>query len=88
VIAKPAEQTPLIAHEAICLLHEAGVPKDVLLCLPGAGDVGAALTSHPKIGGVAFTGSTETAHARSTARWPPRTGRSCRSSPKPAGSTR
>ncbi|MBU4527301.1 MAG: bifunctional proline dehydrogenase/L-glutamate gamma-semialdehyde dehydrogenase PutA [Hoeflea sp.] len=63
VIAKPAEQTPLIAHEAIMLLHEAGVPKDVLLCLPGAGDVGAALTSHPKIGGVAFTGSTETARA-------------------------
>ena len=63
VIAKPAEQTPLIAHEAVKLLHEAGLPKDVLLCLPGAGDVGAALTSHPKIGGVAFTGSTETARA-------------------------
>ncbi|WP_417424560.1 bifunctional proline dehydrogenase/L-glutamate gamma-semialdehyde dehydrogenase PutA [Hoeflea sp.] len=63
VIAKPAEQTPLIAHEVISLLHEAGVPKDVLLCLPGEGDVGAALTSHPKIGGVAFTGSTETARA-------------------------
>ena len=63
VIAKPAEQTPLIAHEAIRLLHEAGVPEDVLLCLPGAGDVGAALTSHPKIGGVAFTGSTDTARA-------------------------
>ncbi|MEM5474026.1 bifunctional proline dehydrogenase/L-glutamate gamma-semialdehyde dehydrogenase PutA [Hoeflea sp. AS60] len=63
VIAKPAEQTSLIAHEAIQLLHQAGVPKDVLLCLPGEGDVGAALTSHPKIGGVAFTGSTETARA-------------------------
>ena len=63
VIAKPAEQTSLVAHEAIQLLHEAGVPKDVLLCLPGEGDVGAALTSHPKIGGVAFTGSTETARA-------------------------
>jgi RHH-type proline utilization regulon transcriptional repressor/proline dehydrogenase/delta 1-pyrroline-5-carboxylate dehydrogenase len=63
VIAKPAEQTPLIAHEAIRLLHEAGVPENVLSCLPGAGDVGAALTSHPKIGGVAFTGSTETARA-------------------------
>ena len=63
VIAKPAEQTPLIAHEAIKLLHEAGVPKNVLLCLPGAGDVGAALTAHPRIGGVAFTGSTETARA-------------------------
>ncbi|WP_420407072.1 bifunctional proline dehydrogenase/L-glutamate gamma-semialdehyde dehydrogenase PutA [Hoeflea sp.] len=63
VIAKPAEQTPLVAHEAVSLLHEAGVPADVLMCLPGEGDVGAALTSHPKIGGVAFTGSTETAHA-------------------------
>jgi len=63
VIAKPAEQTSLVAHEAIQLLHEAGVPKDVLLCLPGEGDVGAALTSHPKIGGVAFTGSTDTARA-------------------------
>lgn len=63
VIAKPAEQTSLVAHEAICLMHEAGVPKDVLLCLPGEGDVGAALTSHPKIGGVAFTGSTDTARA-------------------------
>jgi len=63
VIAKPAEQTPLVAHEAIAVMHEAGVPKDVLLCLPGAGDVGAALTSHPKIGGVAFTGSTDTARA-------------------------
>ena len=63
VIAKPAEQTSLVAHEAVLLLHEAGVPKDVLLCLPGEGDVGAALTSHPRIGGVAFTGSTETARA-------------------------
>ncbi|MEQ8739652.1 MAG: L-glutamate gamma-semialdehyde dehydrogenase, partial [Hoeflea sp.] len=63
VIAKPAEQTPLVAHEAVSLLHEAGVPADVLMCLPGEGDVGAALTAHPKIGGVAFTGSTETAHA-------------------------
>ncbi|WP_299860268.1 bifunctional proline dehydrogenase/L-glutamate gamma-semialdehyde dehydrogenase PutA [uncultured Hoeflea sp.] len=63
VIAKPAEQTPLIAHEAVVLLHEAGVPQDVLMYLPGAGDVGAALTAHPKIGGVAFTGSTETARA-------------------------
>ena len=63
VIAKPAEQTPLIAYEAIRILHEAGVPKDVLIFLPGEGDVGAALTAHPKIGGVAFTGSTQTAQA-------------------------
>ena len=63
VIAKPAEQTPLIAYEAVRLMHEAGVPKDVLIYLPGAGDVGAALTAHPAIAGVAFTGSTETARA-------------------------
>ena len=63
VVAKPAEQTPLIAYEAVRLMHEAGVPKDVLVYLPGAGDVGAALTAHPAIAGVAFTGSTETARA-------------------------
>ena len=63
VIAKPAEQTPLIAYEAIRILHDAGVPKDALIFLPGEGDVGAALTKHPKIGGVAFTGSTQTAQA-------------------------
>ena len=61
VLAKPAEQTPLIAHEAVKLLHEAGVPRSALQLLPGAGDVGAALTSDPRVGGVAFTGSTETA---------------------------
>lgn len=64
VIAKPAEQTPLIAAEAVRLLHEAGIPADVLHLLPGDGaTVGAALTADPRIGGVAFTGSTETAHA-------------------------
>jgi RHH-type proline utilization regulon transcriptional repressor/proline dehydrogenase/delta 1-pyrroline-5-carboxylate dehydrogenase len=62
VLAKPAEQTPLIAFRAVELLHEAGVPHTALQLLPGAGDVGAALTSNPKVGGVAFTGSTETAH--------------------------
>lgn len=61
VLAKPAEQTPLIAHRAIQLMHEAGVPRTALQLLPGAGDVGAALTSDPRIDGVAFTGSTETA---------------------------
>ena len=61
VLAKPAEQTPLIAHRAAQLLHEAGVPKTALQLLPGAGDVGAALTSNPAVRGVAFTGSTETA---------------------------
>ncbi|MEO2038069.1 MAG: aldehyde dehydrogenase family protein, partial [Martelella sp.] len=61
VLAKPAEQTPLIAWRACQLLHEAGVPETALQLLPGAGDVGKALTSNPAIGGVAFTGSTETA---------------------------
>ncbi|MGD9862954.1 MAG: bifunctional proline dehydrogenase/L-glutamate gamma-semialdehyde dehydrogenase PutA [Pseudodonghicola sp.] len=61
VLAKPAEQTPLIAHLAVTLLHEAGVPRTALQLLPGLGDVGAALTSDPRVGGVAFTGSTETA---------------------------
>lgn len=63
VIAKPAEQTPLIAFEAVRLLHSAGVPEDVLIYLPGDGALGAALTAHPRIDGVAFTGSTRTAHA-------------------------
>jgi len=61
VLAKPAEQTPLIAHRAVELLHEAGVPREVLQLVPGAGEVGAALTSDPRVGGVAFTGSTDTA---------------------------
>ena len=62
VVAKPAEQTPLIAKFATDCLHRAGVPKDVLQLLPGNGpDVGAVLAAHPKIDGVAFTGSTETA---------------------------
>jgi RHH-type proline utilization regulon transcriptional repressor/proline dehydrogenase/delta 1-pyrroline-5-carboxylate dehydrogenase len=63
VIAKPAEQTPLVAAAAIRLLHEAGVPGDVLHLLPGDGSVGAALVSDPRIAGIAFTGSTETARA-------------------------
>ncbi len=61
VVAKPAEQTPLIAFEAIRTLHEAGVPTSALHFVPGGGDTGAALTAHPLVGGVAFTGSTETA---------------------------
>ena len=61
VLAKPAEQTPLIAHLACRLLHEAGVPATALQLLPGDGAVGAALTSSDKIDGVAFTGSTDTA---------------------------
>ena len=61
VIAKPAEQTPLIAALAVRLCHEAGIPDDVLQLAPGDGKVGAALTSDPRLAGVAFTGSTETA---------------------------
>nr|WP_298685333.1 bifunctional proline dehydrogenase/L-glutamate gamma-semialdehyde dehydrogenase PutA [uncultured Dongia sp.] len=62
VIAKPAEQTPLIAALAVKLLHLAGIPGDVLHLLPGDGpNVGAPLTRDPRIAGVAFTGSTETA---------------------------
>ena len=61
VIAKPAEQTPLVAFEAIRLLHEAGVPTQALHFVPGAGETGAALVAHSATGGVAFTGSTETA---------------------------
>ena len=61
VLSKPAEQTPLIAHVAISVLHEAGVPKSALQLLPGGGDVGAMVTSDARIKGVAFTGSTATA---------------------------
>nr|WP_282452614.1 bifunctional proline dehydrogenase/L-glutamate gamma-semialdehyde dehydrogenase PutA [Lysobacter sp. CAU 1642] len=64
VIAKPAEQTTLVGHAAVKLLHEAGVPEAVLQYLPGDGaTVGAALTRDPRVDGVAFTGSTETARA-------------------------
>lgn len=64
VIAKPAEQTSLIGYHAVTLLHEAGVPEAVLQFLPGDGaTVGAALTRDPRVAGVAFTGSTETARA-------------------------
>ena len=61
VVAKPAEQTPLVAAEAVRLLHEAGVPPGALQLVLGAGDVGAALVADPAVAGVAFTGSTETA---------------------------
>ena len=62
VLAKPAEQTPLIAAYATSLLHKAGVPVACLQLLPGNGaTVGAALTSDPRVAGVCFTGSTETA---------------------------
>ncbi|WP_374264735.1 bifunctional proline dehydrogenase/L-glutamate gamma-semialdehyde dehydrogenase PutA [Zoogloea sp.] len=62
VLAKPAEQTPLIAACAVALLHAAGVPADALQLLPGPGEtVGAALVADPRIRGVLFTGSTEVA---------------------------
>ncbi|MEO3385645.1 bifunctional proline dehydrogenase/L-glutamate gamma-semialdehyde dehydrogenase PutA [Mesorhizobium sp. CAU 1741] len=62
VVAKPAEQTPLIAARAVALLHEAGVPRDVLQLVPGDGpSVGAPLTADPRIAGVCFTGSTDVA---------------------------
>jgi len=62
VVAKPAEQTPLIAARAVELMWAAGVPKEVLHLVPGDGaTVGAPLTADPRIAGVCFTGSTEVA---------------------------
>jgi RHH-type transcriptional regulator, proline utilization regulon repressor / proline dehydrogenase / delta 1-pyrroline-5-carboxylate dehydrogenase len=62
VVAKPAEQTPLIAAAAVRLLLQAGIPGDVLHLLPGTGEtVGAPLVTDPRLAGVALTGSTETA---------------------------
>ncbi|MBI3523760.1 MAG: bifunctional proline dehydrogenase/L-glutamate gamma-semialdehyde dehydrogenase PutA [Betaproteobacteria bacterium] len=61
VVAKPAEQTPLTAMLAIRVLHEAGIPGEVLHFLPGDGRIGAALVADPHCAGVAFTGSTEVA---------------------------
>ncbi len=62
VIAKPAEQTPLIAAQAVQILWEAGIPQDVLQLLPGRGEtIGAQLTADSRIQGIMFTGSTEVA---------------------------
>ncbi|MGV2075453.1 MULTISPECIES: trifunctional transcriptional regulator/proline dehydrogenase/L-glutamate gamma-semialdehyde dehydrogenase [unclassified Rhizobium] len=61
VLAKPAEETPLIAAEAVRILHEAGIPKDVMQLVPGEGSVGAALVAAPETAAVMFTGSTEVA---------------------------
>jgi RHH-type transcriptional regulator, proline utilization regulon repressor / proline dehydrogenase / delta 1-pyrroline-5-carboxylate dehydrogenase len=64
VMAKPAEQTPLIAAEAVRLFLKAGLAPDLVALLPGEGaTIGAALVSHPGIDGVAFTGGTDTAWA-------------------------
>jgi RHH-type proline utilization regulon transcriptional repressor/proline dehydrogenase/delta 1-pyrroline-5-carboxylate dehydrogenase len=61
VVAKPAEQTPLTAARAVRLMHQAGIPRDVLHLLPGRGEVvGAALVKDPRVDGIAFTGGTET----------------------------
>lgn len=61
VLAKPAEETPLIAAEAVRLLHAAGIPADALQLMPGDGAIGAALVGAPETAGVMFTGSTEVA---------------------------
>jgi len=63
VLAKPAEETPLVAAAAVGLLHEAGVPASALMLVPGDGAVGAALVACPEVGGVMFTGSTEAARS-------------------------
>ena len=63
VIAKPAEQTPLIAALAVKLCHQAGIPEEVFQLLPGGGEVGQMITSDVRIAGVSFTGSTQTAQA-------------------------
>ncbi len=61
VLAKPAEETPLVAATAVDILHEAGVPRAALQLLPGDGRIGAALVAAPQTCGVMFTGSTEVA---------------------------
>jgi RHH-type proline utilization regulon transcriptional repressor/proline dehydrogenase/delta 1-pyrroline-5-carboxylate dehydrogenase len=63
VVAKPAEQTPLIACEAVRLLHAAGIPESALHIVPGDGRIGAALVGDHRVAGVAFTGSTEVARS-------------------------
>jgi len=63
VVAKPAEQTPLIAGEAVRLLHAAGIPASALHLLPGDGSIGAALVKDPRVAGIAFTGSTAVARS-------------------------
>ncbi|MCK1745962.1 bifunctional proline dehydrogenase/L-glutamate gamma-semialdehyde dehydrogenase PutA [Bradyrhizobium sp. 139] len=63
VVAKPAEQTPRIALDAVRLLHEAGIPTSALHLVTGDGRIGAVLTAHADIAGVVFTGSTEVARA-------------------------
>ncbi len=61
VLAKPAEETPLIAAECVGILHASGIPRDALQLLPGDGAIGAALVAASEVAGVLFTGSTEVA---------------------------
>ncbi|WP_100638493.1 bifunctional proline dehydrogenase/L-glutamate gamma-semialdehyde dehydrogenase PutA [Marinobacter salexigens] len=62
VVAKPAEQTSLLAYRVVEMMYEAGIPKDAVQLLPGTGaTVGTALTSDSRVAGVCFTGSTATA---------------------------
>ena len=63
VLAKPADETPLVAAEAVRLLHEAGIPRDALQLVVGDGAAGAALVGDCRVQGVVFTGSTEVARA-------------------------
>jgi RHH-type transcriptional regulator, proline utilization regulon repressor / proline dehydrogenase / delta 1-pyrroline-5-carboxylate dehydrogenase len=62
-VAKPAEQTPHVAREVVALLHEAGIAAGALHLVTGDGRIGAAMTAHPDIAGVVFTGSTEVARS-------------------------
>ena len=77
VLAKPAEETPLIGAAVVRLLHEAGIPGGALQLVPGDGRIGAALVAHPATRGVVFTGSTEVARLiqRQLAEHPPEDGR-------------
>ncbi len=61
VIAKPAEQTPLIAMKAVQLMHKAGIPENAINLMPGDAQIGAALVEHKDAAGICFTGSTEVA---------------------------
>ena len=63
VIAKPAEQTPLIAAATVMLAHRAGIPEAALALMPGDGRVGALLVADPRVAGVVFTGSAEVARS-------------------------
>ncbi|MEX2335225.1 MAG: aldehyde dehydrogenase family protein, partial [Pseudohongiella sp.] len=63
VVAKPAEQTPQVAAAAVDLLHQAGIPRDVLHLIAGGAETGARLVGDKRVTGVAFTGSTDAARA-------------------------